>query len=162
MSCDFYVYKNNTWFGNYCMKKDDEISSDTYYKYCRNYDYKDCPIYKLEDSSGCYLTSACVFAKGLKDDCYELTILRQFRDQWLAKTSKGQNLIKQYYEIAPRVVSAINEREDKFIIYQKIYDQMVLPCIKFIENKKYEEALGLYQNWTLKLEENYTKIDKNM
>lgn len=156
MSCDFYTYKGGTLFGDfYCMKKEDTINMDTYNRYCKNYNYKECPIYKSGNSSGCYLTSACIFAKGLKDDCHELTTLRQFRDQWLAKTTKGKKLIKQYYEIAPKVVSSINDREDKLTIYQKIYNKMILPCVEFIENEKYEEALGLYQNWTLKLEKEY-------
>ena len=81
--------------------------------------------------------------------------MRQFRDHWLAKTTEGEKLIKQYYEIAPKVVSAINDRKDKLTIYQKIYNKMILPCVEFIENEKYEEALGLYQNWTLKLEKEY-------
>lgn len=34
----------------------------------------------LKESSGCFLTSACVKYKGLSDDCKELTELRQFRD----------------------------------------------------------------------------------
>lgn len=73
----------------------------------------------------------------------------------MQKTTKGKKLIKQYYEIAPKVVSSINDREDKLTIYQKIYNKMILPCVEFIENEKYEEALGLYQNWTLKLEKEY-------
>lgn len=89
MSCDFYTYKGGTLFGDfYCMKKEDTINMDTYNRYCKNYNYKECPIYKSGNSSGCYLTSACIFAKGLKDDCHELTTLRQFRDQWLAKNNK--------------------------------------------------------------------------
>ena len=52
-------------------------------------------------------------------------------------------------------MSSINDREDKLTIYQKIYNKMILPCVEFIENEKYEEALGLYQNWTLKLEKEY-------
>ena len=93
MSCDFYTYKGGTLFGDfYCMKKEDTINMDTYNRYCKNYNYKECPIYKSGNSSGCYLTSACIFAKGLKDDCHELTTLRQFRDQWLAKTTKGKGV----------------------------------------------------------------------
>ena len=41
MSCDFYTYKSGTLFGDfYCMKKEDTINTDTYNRYCKNYNYK--------------------------------------------------------------------------------------------------------------------------
>ena len=35
------------------------------------------------------------------------------------------------------------------------YKKMVLPCVQYIEEKKYQEALELYRNMTLKLREEY-------
>jgi hypothetical protein len=148
MSCSYYTFRQGDY---YCSKKSDYVNSDVYYKYCRNYDYSDCPIYKAESSS-CYLTSACVFAKGLPDDCYELETLRDYRDRWLAKTEQGAQVIQQYYEIAPRIVSAINDSNQRSAVYERIYEQMVLPCVKLIEQGKMQETLELYQSWTLQLQ----------
>ena len=58
MSCPFYKFESGGWFGGeyYCIKQKKAVDSDIYYKYCRNYDYNDCPIYKHDSSgSSCYL-----------------------------------------------------------------------------------------------------------
>jgi len=41
--------------------------------------YRDCHTCCDLSSFGCYLTTACVDAKNLADDCRELTILRKFK-----------------------------------------------------------------------------------
>ena len=38
-----------------------------------------------------------------------LTVLRQFRDGWLAEMDEGRALIAEYYVLAPGIVSAIPE-----------------------------------------------------
>ena len=96
MSCPFYWYNHHYA----CRKTGQDVNEDTYYKYCRNYDYDDCPIYKGNDSGGCFLTSACTEARGLPDDCHELTVLRAFRDGYLrsqpepcvAMIERGENV----------------------------------------------------------------------
>lgn len=152
MSCSYYTFRQNDY---YCSKKQDYVNSDVYYKYCKNYDYSDCPIYKGQSGSSCYLTSACVWAKGLPDNCYELETLRAYRDNWLAKTEAGAQVIEKYYEIAPRIVSAINDSDRRREIYDTIYEKMVCPCVKFIEEKQMESALALYQSWTLRLQQEF-------
>lgn len=96
MSCAYYTFRNNDY---YCLKKGDYVNSDVYQRYCKNYSYDECPIYKGNpDSGGCYLTTACVEAKGLPDDCEELTILRDFRDHWLKKQPGGAEEIAEYHQ----------------------------------------------------------------
>lgn len=153
MSCSYYTFRSNDY---YCMKKQDYVNSDTYYKYCRNYDYDDCPIYKTESSSGgCYLTTACVRAKGLPDDCYELETLRQFRDGWLKVQPNGQADICHYYHTAPRIVAAIDESADSAATYDKLYAELVQPCVSMIEQKEYKGAYRLYRRISLELEQKY-------
>ena len=135
------------------------VNSDVYYKYCRNYDYDDCPIYKRDSSGGCYLTSACTAARGLPDDCHELQTLRHFRDNWLKKQPDGVLLIARYYEIAPKIVTAIDAREDRLDVYERIYQELVTSCVKMIEEENFQDALELYRKYTLRLEEKYCKGD---
>ena len=54
----------------------------------------------------CYLTSACMkyFQEKFDDNCYELTVLRWFRDNFVPKED-----IEHYYEVAPIIVEAINK-----------------------------------------------------
>lgn len=158
MSCPFYKFESGGWFGGdyYCVKQEKAVDSDTYYKYCRNYDYDSCPIYKHQSSSsGCFLTSACVSAKGLPDDCYELQVLRNYRDNWLSKAEGGLAAISYYYIVAPKIVAAIDKLDECNEIYDMIYDKMIRPCVEFIEQKKYLEAFELYRSFTLQLGKQY-------
>lgn len=153
MACSYYSFKNNDY---YCLKKQDYVNSDCYYKYCRNYDYSYCPIYKGESSSGgCYLTSACVEAKGLSDDCHELTTLRKFRDGWLREQQNGEMDIAEYYHSAPAIVDAIKKRPDSASAFEAIYAELVRPCVDWIEQGKQEEAYRHYKAFTLGLKEKY-------
>lgn len=157
MSCPFYKFESSFFGGDYyCVKQEKVVDSDTYYKYCRNYDYDDCPIYKRQSSgSSCFLTSACVFAKGLPDDCYELQTLRNYRDNWLSKAEGGLAAISHYYIVAPKIVAAIDRLAERNEIYEMIYTMMVKPCIEFIEQEKYQEAFDLYRKMTLQLADKY-------
>ena len=154
MSCPYYKFESGGWFGGdyYCVKQEKAVDSDTYYKYCRNYDYDDCPIYKHQSSSsGCFLTSACTAARGLPDDCRELQTLRAYRDTWLKQTEEGAALVARYYEIAPAIVTAIDAQPSRLEVYDDIYQTMVLPCVELSGQGKYQEALELYQSKTLEL-----------
>ena len=108
MSCPFYWYNHHYA----CRKSGKDVNEDTYDKYCRNYDYDDCPIYKGNDSGGCFLTSACTEARGLPDDCHELTVLRSFRDGYLRSQPEGEAEIAEYYAVAPKIVDAIRSKAD--------------------------------------------------
>ena len=44
---------------------------------------------------GCFLTTAVCEYLGKADDCEELTTLRDYRDQWLAKQPGGVELIEE-------------------------------------------------------------------
>lgn len=157
MSCPYYKFESSLFGGDYyCTKQQKVVNSDTYYKYCRNYDYDDCPIYKNNGSSGgCFLTSACTAARGLPDDCHELQTLRAYRDCWLKQQPDGVLLIAWYYEVAPKIVDAIDLLPDRLTIYDKLYRELAVPCVEMIEAGAMEDALSLYKNWTLDLEKKY-------
>ena len=157
MSCPFFKNKYSTfgWNPN-CLKKDDKIPNDIYNRYCKGYNYSNCPIYKERDAySACYLTSACVFAKKLPDDCYELKTLRGFRDNWMKQTEEREKEIEKYYVIAPKIVSAINKTQNPKNVYEKIYENIIKPCVRLIEQKEYEKTFSLYKQSVLKLEKEY-------
>lgn len=105
--------------------------------------------------SGCFLSSACVEARGLPDDCHELTALRNFRDGYLRALPDGAVEISGYYRIAPRIVSAIEKRGNSQSIFNEIYEKLILPCVAFIENGENESAHQLYRTVTLKLERQF-------
>ena len=154
MSCPYYYWNNH--FA--CRKANKDVNEDIYYKYCRNYDYGDCPIYKGQspsDSGGCYLTSACVAAKGLPDDCYELQTLRHFRDTYLTSKDNGVSEVAHYYRVAPHIVYEISSQANPQAIFSELYEVLVLPCVRLIEQAKLEDAYLLYKRVAVELEQKY-------
>lgn len=93
---------------------------------------------------GCYLTTACTEFAGLADDCYELTTLRSFRDNYMAHCSDGPNLIAKYYSIAPTIVKRIDTSPNRAQLYMDILNN-VRQCVRNIEQNKMEKALQQYQ-----------------
>lgn len=102
----------------------------------------------------CYLTSACMkhFQEKFDDNCYELTVLRWFRDNFVSKED-----IEHYYEIAPIIVETINKEKNANIIYGYIYENVIDYCVKQIEQGNYDKAYSRYKNSILTLEEQFVK-----
>ena len=107
-----------------------------------------------KSSGGCYLTSACMryFQEKFDDNCYELTMLRWFRDNFVSKED-----IEHYYKTAPIIVEEINKEEKSGIIYDYIYDNIVDYCVKQIELGNYNQAYNRYKNSILVLEKQFAK-----
>lgn len=102
----------------------------------------------------CYLTTACVQSMGLADDCLQLTVLRHFRDHYMASLPEGKRLISFYYETAPRIVAKIEQQADRKQIYRSIFD-CINDCVKLIQEANPEQALHLYCDLTLNLAQRF-------
>lgn len=93
--------------------------------------------------SRCYLTSACVEARGLPDDCHELTVLREFRDGWLSEQPGGPAMVEDYYRVALVLVDLIEASGIAPALYRRIY-RVVQGCVRDIEGGRLHEALQAY------------------
>ena len=102
----------------------------------------------------CFLTTACMkyFQDKFDDNCYELRVLRWFRDNFVSAED-----IEHYYKTAPVIVEAINKEEKSDIIYNYIYDNIVDYCVEQIENGNYEEAYSRYKSSMVTLEEQFAR-----
>ena len=112
---------------------------------------------KKESTSGqCYLTSACMkhFQDESDDNCYELTVLRWFRDNFVSDED-----VELYYSLAPTIVENINSLEDNEEIYNYIYEN-VEACVKAIENGDYDFAYNRYKSSVLALNEQFGEKEK--
>lgn len=98
---------------------------------------------------GCYITTAICEASGKADDCYELTILRKFRDEWLAKQPDGMYLINEYYETAPQIVSVINSLKNKERIYDFLGKNFLSKCIRYVEDNQMNDCKKCYMDMVL-------------
>jgi hypothetical protein len=101
------------------------------------------PAVAAPSRSWCFLTTACVEARGLPDDCEELTVLRRFRDEYVRNEPGGEALIAHYYDVAPRIVAALDERPDRAAILDWIYG-VVRDCMAAIGIGEAQRALLRY------------------
>jgi hypothetical protein len=79
-------------------------------------------------SGGCFLTTACCELVGLPDDCFELTVLRRFRDKALARMPGGTRDIALYYMLAPAMLQAL-QRQGRQRALMRLYFSHILPCV---------------------------------
>ena len=124
-------------------------NSKGYCSYYGTYYYPDDSCSHWERGSntysggGCFLTTACCEHKGLPDDCYELQTLRKFRDEYLMSKEYGKEIVRLYYEEAPKIVEKIDSKPDKDQMYEKIYIR-IKEIVQLIEEGQFSEAVIIY------------------
>mgnify|MGYP003300029376 CR=1 FL=1 len=103
----------------------------------------------------CYITTAVCESLGKGLDCYELNLIKEYRDEHLEPTPDGHELVEVYYDIAPTIVKRIEKREEREKIYRALYQDYILPCVKLIEEKEYEACREKYVKMVLELKAEY-------
>lgn len=112
-------------------------------------------------SGGCFLSTACCKYKGLDDSCNELVTLREFRDCYIRNQSYGERLIHSYYESAPAIVQAIEQRADKEQIYEFIYKE-ILKINSLISTNNFGDAVIEYFLMTWEVSNQVFAIDRRI
>lgn len=150
------------WVAGYCTDLGVQVSD---FSCCNRFYEKATPensgfhgSYNNPNSSGggfCYLTSACVEYLGKKDDCEELTTLRNFRDEYMSCTSEGRKLIEEYYSLAPSIVEKIRNSQKCEEYYKYIYEVIAL-CVKMIKEGKLEETQSAYVKMVKNLKKEFS------
>jgi hypothetical protein len=102
----------------------------------------------------CFLTTACVAARGLADDCEELTVLRRFRDGWLLAQPGGGELVALYERVAPAIVRGIARRSDAAAVLDGLY-AVIRRCVEAIGAGRPEEARDVYSQMIVRLFADY-------
>lgn len=133
---------------NYTNLNNSEIN---YYIYTDNDEYR----YNNTESDQCFISVACIKAKGLPSDCYELRILRKFRDEYVKNLFDGNEIVENYYDIASTIVNKINELPNTNEIFQDIYTDLVLESVFLIENNKNQQAFFYFKEFIDNLKKKY-------
>lgn len=103
----------------------------------------------------CYITTAVCESLGKGLDCYELQVLKDYRDHYLELTPEGHALVEEYYDIAPTIVKRMDKQRDRDMLYKELYENYVMPCIREIESREYEACREKYQEMVLDLKARY-------
>ena len=159
-----YVDNNDGGHGHFSWEDEndyessDEYESKTDYARSESNHHENPSQQEVEERSGCYLTSACIqnYQDKFDDNCYELSILRWFRDYCVPNED-----VKHYYEVAPKIVESINKEKISEEIYQKIYTRIIVACVKYIEEQDYFNAYDKYKKTILAFEKKYCKQNNN-
>jgi hypothetical protein len=112
------------------------------------------PAKRKPETLMCFLTTACVHYYSLPDDGYELNTLRKYRDTYLANSKGGEKIIADYYRVSPEIVKRVNKDENKTMVYEYIYSQVIAACSE-IENQKSISAKNIYTNLVKTLMKKY-------
>jgi len=107
-----------------------------------------------ESKSGCFLSSACVNARHLPDDCETLGILRRFRDKHVAKTAGGPQLLAEYYATAPAIVTAINCNANPAVEWETIFQELQ-QAVSLIGKGHADAAVSAYKGMFQRLQRKY-------
>ena len=99
---------------------------------------------------GCFITTAVCEYKGLADDCHELTVLRRFRDTWMA--TRYNEYIEQYYEEAPALVEKIHALPEtsRKALLESLWQQ-ISEAVRLIETGYHNSAFHVYEKMFLQL-----------
>ena len=139
-----------------CMNSDSFTSyADESWLKCSYYKNCNKTPEELNRAGGCYISTACVVAQGLPDDCYQLELLRKHRDLLVQQDENIKALVEEYYLNAPKIVSLINARSDSVEIYQKLYVDLVCKCVTFLEQGDIPSAIANYKKIYQSLKELY-------
>lgn len=103
----------------------------------------------------CYITTAVCDSLGKGLDCYELQVLKDYRDNYLEPTPEGHALVEEYYDIAPTIVKRMDRQDNRDVLYKALYEDYVMPCIQDIESQEYEACREKYQEMVLSLKAKY-------
>lgn len=150
---EIYEYKSEKAIRGYM--KENGLNPDKYYKPDGKSRHSKSGSTSSSGSEGCYLTSACVAARGLPDHCEELQTLRSFRDGYLSQQPGGRAEIAQYYATAPKIVEAINQLPNAMETWNRIYEEIVEPCVQMINANQNAQAHQLYKSYATKLAHSY-------
>ena len=102
---------------------------------------------KDDPDGGCFITTAIVEKKGEADDGETLTKLRKFRDEYMVDR---QEEVQEYYDIAPKIIKAIdNEEEWNWI------ENQIQKAIAYIDEEKQDDAYATYKNMVSTLKEKW-------
>lgn len=102
-----------------------------------------------------FITEAASRGAGLAEDCYELSVLRMFRREYVAALPEGEKMLSDYEEQAPKVIQAIYELsgEDSQKVWACLYVAGIIPAVLLITSGKWDEAYGIYRSMCEELDE---------
>jgi hypothetical protein len=81
-----------------------------------------------------------------KDNGEVLNTLRDFRDTYMRKNKEKSKDVAWYYKNAPRIVAALDKRDDADKVYKKMYNDFIRPAYNAIQEGDDAHAYEIYKD----------------
>lgn len=108
----------------------------------------------------CFITTAVCREEGKPDDCAELQAFRAFRDGYLMACQDGPELIAEYYDWAPGIVSCIDYCEDSAAVYRRLREQWLQPCYADLQRGALASCKTRYAAMVRQLQHEFLHIEQ--
>ena len=101
-----------------------------------------------------FITRAVMRGAGLSEDCYEMSVLRMFRREYVGAMEDGEAVLSEYEEKAPQITQAIDglSGEDSQKVWECLYVAGIVPAVLLITSGKWEEAYAIYRQMCEEIE----------
>lgn len=84
-----------------------------------------------------------------------MNVLRKYRDLLITQDDDFRNKVLEYYRKAPLIIQGIESEGNSSNTYNNLYEEMIKPCVKLLDEGKVTEAKELYLTYYEKLSEKY-------
>lgn len=149
--CQDCFYKkgmNEFWIID-CSIRGDMDGTQTY---CSDYARREEDDCDKKGKGGCFVTTTVCDILGKDDQCFELKILRKFRDEVLLIDNDLRQLVFEYYNLSPVYVNKIINIENKRKFAQYLLDEHINCIIETIQDNDKYKAVFLYKNMLNKID----------
>lgn len=109
----------------------------------------------------CFVTTAVCCGLHKPNNCREIALMKQYRDEYLFRQADGEMLIKEYYDIAPTIVKRISQDASPEEKYLYLWNNYISKCVALVEKQENEKCKQLYVEMMSELKEKYMVTDRH-
>ncbi|MDE7016782.1 MAG: hypothetical protein K2P65_04270 [Lachnospiraceae bacterium] len=110
----------------------------------------------------CYVTTAICQGLHKSQNCREVQLMKAYRDEYLVLQEGGEEITREYYDIAPTIVKRIAKEASPEEKYQYLWEHYLQFCVAMVESGKYEECKETYMQMIEELKREYLITDHHV
>lgn len=109
----------------------------------------------------CFVTTAVCCGLHKPQNCREITLMKRYRDEYLFRQGDGQEMIREYYDIAPTIVKRIAREPSPEEKYLYLWNRYISKCVTYAEQQENERCRQLYEMMMSELKQEYMVTDRH-
>ncbi len=136
--------------GKHCNLDWHVVSTSEYNNNC-NYNYGNSCSKKTNSNSsgGCFITTVTCKILNKQDDDDVMEGLRRFRNEVLQKDKRYEEILMNYDVVGPIIANNLLKDENKEKIAGTVYEHVLTPISRLVENGENDKAVEAYYQMTL-------------